>query len=123
MAHNKFWNVLCWNIRGMNSNEKCIALKNAIHVSGCAVICLQETKLSSCNMSFIHSICPKCFHQFLFDPSDRASGGILTVWNSSVFSGSLLFSHEFAFGISFTSTQMGTEWTLVNIYGPCLPWR
>ena len=38
------WNVLCWNVRGLNSDGKQLALSNAIVSSGRAVVCLQETK-------------------------------------------------------------------------------
>ena len=38
------WNVLCWNIRSMNSAEKWDALRQAVDDSNCQVICLQETK-------------------------------------------------------------------------------
>jgi hypothetical protein len=40
----KKWIVLCWNIRGLNAKSKQLALMNAIEISGCSVICLQETK-------------------------------------------------------------------------------
>lgn len=38
------WEVLCWNIRGINSDDKQLALNNAIRSSGCSVVCIQETK-------------------------------------------------------------------------------
>ena len=38
------WNVLCYNVRGLNSDAKHLAVSNAINSSGCAVSCLQETK-------------------------------------------------------------------------------
>ena len=38
------WKVLCWNIRGLNSDDKQLALREKITESGCAVACIQETK-------------------------------------------------------------------------------
>ena len=38
------WNVLVWNIQGINSDDKLLAIRNAIETCGCDVICLQETK-------------------------------------------------------------------------------
>ena len=38
------WNVLCWNVRGLNADHKLLALLNVIPSSGCVVICLQENK-------------------------------------------------------------------------------
>ena len=43
LLHN--WNVLCWNVRGLNAPEIHLALGNAIQASGCVVICLQESKM------------------------------------------------------------------------------
>ena len=58
------WNVLCWNVRGLNFEPKQLALFNAITASGCAVICLQETKKQSFDNNFIKSCCPQCFDKF-----------------------------------------------------------
>ena len=113
------WNVLCWNIRGMNSDPKLLALSNAIATSGCSVVCLQETKKSAFDNSYIKSCCPKRFDKFAFIPSRDASGGIVTIWNSAVFTGTVLIEEDFALLIHFKSTQSAQMWTLVNIYGPC----
>jgi exonuclease III len=79
------WFVLCWNIRGLNSKSKQLALRNVIDECGCDVICLQETKKDSFDMAFIKSCCPPCFDDFLYIPSNGASGGIIVIWKSSVF--------------------------------------
>ena len=52
-------------------------------------------------------------------PSRGASGGILTVWNSSIFHGQLVDSKSFGMVIQFTSSHNAESWTLVNVYGPC----
>lgn len=119
MSLKKQWNVLCWNVRGINSEKKQLAIRNAIDLSGCSVVCLQETKCTSFNASFVKLFCPKKFDKFAYVPSNGNSGGIITVWNSSVFSGSVEFSESFALGIKFTSSQSANVWSCVNIYGPC----
>ena len=58
------WNVLCWNIRGMNSDKKLLALSNAISVSGYATVCLQETKKPAIDLAFIKTFCPNRFNKF-----------------------------------------------------------
>ena len=113
------WNVLCWNVRGLNSGDKQLALSNAITSSGCAVICLQETKKPSFDLSFIKSCCPCHYDQFALVPSRGASGGIVTIWNSTIFSADVLLSEDFALVTHFKSTQSAQCWTLVNVYGPC----
>ena len=51
LLHN--WNVLCWNVRGLNSPEKHLALSNAINSSGCTIICLQEFKMQHFDASML----------------------------------------------------------------------
>lgn len=113
------WEVLCWNIRGINSDDKQLALNNAIRTSGCSVVCIQETKKTTFDLSFIKSCCPRQFDQFAYVPSQGASGGLLTIWKSSLFTGAVVFSSHFALVINFTSTLSSHSWTLANIYGPC----
>ena len=48
-----------------------------------------------------------------------ASGGILVVWNSSIFIGSLIQIQQFAVVVEFVSRQNNEKWTLVAVYGPC----
>ena len=84
------WNVLCWNVRGLNSDARQRAVRQKVLESHCAVVCLQETKLSECPRALIKSICPAGFDQFIESPSRGASGGILVVWRSDVFSGDLV---------------------------------
>ena len=43
----KDWKVLCWNVRGLNSEARQLAVKQKNDESGCSVVCLQETKVSS----------------------------------------------------------------------------
>ena len=90
------WNVLCWNVCGLNSDKKLLALSNAISVSGCAIVCLQETKKPVIDLAFIKSCCPKRFDKFAYIPSRGASSGLLIVWNSSIFSGIMIVLEEFA---------------------------
>ena len=113
------WNVLCWNFRGLNSDAKQLALTNAINSSGCAVIFLQETKMASFDNAFIKSCCPRRYDKFAFVPSRGASGGLVTIWNSSIFHADIVSSVDFAQVITFKSMQSAHRWTLVNVYGPC----
>src|SRR4051812_6062075 len=119
MRNNKSWNVLCWNIRWKNSNDKHLDVHNVIESSGCSIFCLQETKHESFDLSYITRLCPKKFDMFAYVPSVGNSGGICTIWMSSVFSGSVVLSEMFALGITFSSMQSYDVWTLLNFYGPC----
>jgi exonuclease III len=79
MALLKKWIVLCWNIRGLNAQSKQLALMNAINISECSVVCLQETKKFHFDMAFIKLCYPKRFDDFVYIPSDGASGGLIII--------------------------------------------
>lgn len=72
-----------------------------------------------CDQSFIRSFCPCRFDKFAYVPSRGASGGLLTIWNSSAFDGTVVLLDFFALGISFTSKCAGNTWHLYKVYGPC----
>jgi exonuclease III len=44
MSDKKLWKILNWNIRGINAEEKWLALANKIVEGGCDIICLQNEK-------------------------------------------------------------------------------
>ena len=79
------WRVLCWNVCGLNSEDRQNEVRAKINESECAVICLQENKCVTFDWKFIRKFCPKRYDCFAFSPSVGASGGLLVLWNSSVF--------------------------------------
>jgi len=83
---NRDWNVLCWNVRGINDSDKWDAIRYKIEESNAGIFCLQETKKESFDIRFIRKFAPKRFDKFDFYPSLGASGGILVCWASSIFS-------------------------------------
>jgi exonuclease III len=113
------WMVLDWNVRGLNDKHKRLAVYNKIDESNCAIICLQETKCENFDHTFIKSLCPKRFDRFAFSLSIGASGGIIVLWNSVIFNGTVLKIHRSAIRIQFSSTSNNQPWQLVTVYGPC----
>ena len=63
--------------------------------------------------------CPNKFDSFDYLPSIGASGGIITIWKSTLFSGTRAFQNDFSTSVTFTSQLSNDTWTLTNIYGPC----
>ena len=113
------WKVLCWNVRGLNSDARQRSVREKVIESQCSVLCLQETKLPSCSRSIMKRICPQGFDQFVESPSSEASGGLLTAWRSDMFRGTLLTVKPYAIVVHFTSVHNNEQWFLVNVYGPC----
>ena len=75
--NNHSWNILCWNVRGINAMEKCDAVWDKIEESACSIVCLRETKREHFEMSFIRKFAPRRFDRFDYIPSVGASGGSL----------------------------------------------
>ena len=113
------WRVLCWNVRGLNSENRQRVVRAKIEESECAIVCLQETKCDLFGERFIIKFCPERFDNFAYAPSVRASGGILILWNSSIFSGRLIDTKSFGIIMEFTFVHNNATWNLVNVYGPC----
>ena len=111
--------MLNWNIRGINSEDKCNAIRLKLDESNCVVYCIQETKREHFDHSFIRKFAPKRFDQFAHSPSQGNSGGILVGWNSSIFSGQIIHNLRYAITIKFTSSHNNETWTLTSVYGPC----
>ena len=119
MNRYKLWKILNWNIRGINAHEKHLALFNKIEESGCAILCLQETKREHFDLEYIKKFCPRRFTKFAFLPCVGASSGLLVVWNEVVVSGETLFQNEFSISIKEFCKLSDDQWYLSNIYGPC----
>lgn len=116
---NRSWNVLTWNVRGINSNWKWDAVKDKISQSSCDIVCLQETKKETFDLAFLKNICPANFNCFEYLPSVGASGGILIAWKGLLFDGHKIFSNGFGISLEFSSLVDGAQWVLTCVYGPC----
>jgi exonuclease III len=113
------WNILNWNVRGLNSDDKRNAVRAKIEESSCVIICLQETKMQALDHSEVRKMAPKRFNKYAYIPSDGASGGIFMGWNSSILTGQVLYTSKFALTVKFTAVHNAEEWKLTSVYGPC----
>lgn len=118
MSNNRLWNILNWNVRGMNSEDKWLALHQKIEESSSTIICLQETKREQFDMAYIKIFCPNRISKFEYLPSIAASGGILIAWNGTLLEGEVMFQNRFSLSIQFTCKLSNQNWILTNFYGP-----
>jgi exonuclease III len=79
LATKRNWRVLCWNVRGLNANDRQRSVRAKIEECSCDIVCLQETKCDSVDWRFIHKFAPKRFDNFTFSPSVGASGGMIVL--------------------------------------------
>jgi hypothetical protein len=47
------------------------------------------------------------------------SGGIITIWDISVFIGHEVFHSQSALSVELHATKSDASWTFTNIYAPC----
>src|SRR4051812_14225156 len=116
---NATWNILNWNIRGSNSQDKWLVVANKIPEENYSIVCLQETKRESFDPAYIKNFCPRNFNKCEYVPSVGASGGLLVAWNDRIFQGECIFKNRFSLSIRLSSLQNDHAWILTNIYGPC----
>jgi hypothetical protein len=93
------------NIRSINSETKQLAIREKIQESSFSVMGIQETKRELFDYKFIRSFCPKQFYNFAFSLSIGVSGGIIVVWISSAFHGTLIEVQRFAIVLRFQSAH------------------
>lgn len=115
------WNVLCWNVRGLNASRKWDSVKNKVLCANCGIICFQETKKESFDQTFIKKILLPNFDEFIYVPSVGASGGLLVAWKSQLFSRTIKIISGFSVAVELCSKHDESFWTLLNVYGPCTP--
>lgn len=107
-----------WNIRGINSQDKWNAVREKINESVCQVICIQETKRETFDNFYFRKFCPRALHRFAYSPSIGASSGLLTIWNSSLFDGSVVQSNSYAITVKLFCELDNSAIHVSNNYGP-----
>jgi endonuclease/exonuclease/phosphatase family metal-dependent hydrolase len=108
-----------WNIRGVNSIERCDDLANKISQSNPSIICLQETKNESFDSTCIRKFCLRRMNQFAYQPSIGLSGGIITIWNGSLFSGTIISQTRFQITVKLQCNISQDIFYVTNVYAPC----
>jgi len=111
--------IISWNVRGLGSFEKRRDVCQLVRGKKPFILCIQETKLPVVDVSVCKSIWPDVNVDYSFQPSLRASGGLVTLWDANeveVWS-SMSFDHVLVILGRFLKT--GESFVLVNVYAPC----
>jgi exonuclease III len=106
------WNILNWNVQGLNSDDKRNAIRAKLEESACSIFCLQETK----SQHFDHLFYQKDGAQKI---RGKCSGGIFMGWCGAIFSSETIFKSRFAITVKFTAMLNAETWTLTTVNGPC----
>ncbi|GAU45582.1 hypothetical protein TSUD_273820 [Trifolium subterraneum] len=85
------------------------------------LLCIQETKLQSCDVTVCSSLWGNSPHAFSFRPSVGASGVLLTLWDSSEVEVWESKSYEYVLWCHGRFIKSGEEFSVANVYAPCDP--
>jgi len=115
---NKLISFFSWNVRGLGHACRCDDVLAELIATRPTFACLQETKLAQITAAKQKTFLPVRMSSFSAHPSNGASGGILTAWDSSVCSVTKTVEHTFFLTICVRLNADGTCLNLTNVYAP-----
>lgn len=116
MSHNAL-DLVCWNVRGLNSPAKKKALREFADFACVAILCILETKLERVDQYVIMQCLGPSYDGIFYLPAVDTRGGILVAWESSKVLLSK-FVNDTNFITGFVSPREGATWWLSVVYGP-----
>jgi exonuclease III len=113
-------NLLGWNVRGLNDQDRKDTVHETIANSSCHIACLQETKLQHIlpfDAAYIGGFRLK---SFVYKPANGTRGGILLLWDDSMVSISNATISEFSLSadVSLSNASENGDFKITSVYGP-----
>jgi exonuclease III len=75
------YNILVWNMRGLNSPARRTVIRGVVHLYRPAVVCFQESKVAVVDQAIVRECCGPLYSEFWYSPAAGTRGGILLAWN------------------------------------------
>jgi len=110
--------TLSWNVRGLNSPARCLAVHETLKSTACHIACLQETKLQNCDSALANFLGGYRLNNFAHKPALGTRGGIIILWNENSTLVSDLQIGRFSLSAAVTVRTSGTTFLLTVVYGP-----
>jgi len=111
--------VLTYNVRGLGGGEKRVEVQRLVSEKNPFVLCIHESKLSVVDDVLIKSIRGDAPSGYSYQPSVGASGGLVTVWDSSLVDVWSCMSFAHVLVIKGMVIQTAEEFIIINVYAPC----
>jgi len=112
--------VMSYNVRGLGGVEKRSEVCRLVREKVPFVLCIQESKLAMVDDILVTSLWGNSERAFSFQPSIGASGGLLSVWDTTVVDVWLTMSFIHVLMIKGRVILTGQEFVIVNVYAPCV---
>ncbi|GAU35674.1 hypothetical protein TSUD_162460 [Trifolium subterraneum] len=106
-------------VQGLGGAEKRKEVRKLVGEKHPLIVCLQETKVQSCDDTLVSALWGSAPHAFSFLPSVGVSGGLLTIWNSSEVEVWSSVSREHVLVCHGRFISSGEAFFVVNVYAPC----
>ena len=110
-------NILNWNIRGMNSPRKRLALADFLQKYQIDLVAIQETKKEEFSNRMLRSLSSR-LDIWIYAPSIGSSGGILFGGDSNKIEIHSYSIHQFCLDIHLINKVDQSEWQFTIVYGP-----
>ncbi|XP_045791512.1 uncharacterized protein LOC123886222 [Trifolium pratense] len=111
--------IISWNVRGLGGPKKRKEVRKMVGELKPFILCIQETKLQICDTFLSSTLWGNSSHCFSYRPSVGASGGLLTVWDSSEVEVWSTESREHVLWCHGRFSKTGEEFYVANVYAPC----
>ncbi|GAU51435.1 hypothetical protein TSUD_413350 [Trifolium subterraneum] len=118
-AKNGSSKIISWNVRGLGGLEKRKEVRKLVVDLSPFILCLQETKLQTCDDVLSSNHWGNSSHAFSYRPSVGASGGLLTLWDTSEVEVWSTVSCEHVLWCHGRFTKNGEDFFVANVYAPC----
>ncbi|GAU49521.1 hypothetical protein TSUD_407540 [Trifolium subterraneum] len=111
--------IISWNVRGLCGLEKRKEVLKLVGDLNPLILCLQVTKLQTCEDFLCSTLWGNPPHTFSYRPSVGASGGLLTIWDSSEVEVWSTESRDHVLWCHGRFTKSREDFSVANVYAPC----
>jgi exonuclease III len=111
--------LVSWNVRGLGGFEKRKELRSLVKEKRPLILCMQETKLQLCDTRLCSAVWDGQQANFSFRPSQGASGGLLTIWDTTEVEVWSTSSFDHVLSIHGRFLLSNKKFYLFNVYAPC----
>ncbi|GAU23620.1 hypothetical protein TSUD_386090 [Trifolium subterraneum] len=111
--------IISWIVRGLGGLEKRNEVRKLVVDQNPFFICLQESKMQTCDVFLCSALWGNSPHDFSYRPSVGASGGLLSIWDSNEVEVWSTESREHVLWCHGRFIKSGEEFSVANVYAPC----
>jgi len=111
--------IVSFNVRGLGGGEKRAEVRRFVNEKNPSVLCIQESKWTVVSDFMIKSLWGDGLCGYSYQSSVGASGGLVTVWDSSMLDVWATVSFGHVLIIKGKVILTGEEVIIFNVYAPC----